>query len=173
MILPTLVVSGCFPQARLRADWEALRPTHAVSLAGRTDGADGAWACGFLAQHTPVHVTVPCDDLDEPLDGYRPPQVSDIDLLFGVGQQLAPTDRLLVHCHAGLSRSPAAAIALGVAYLRAHTPLTLDHAQRVALWVRRAQPLAMPNARFLSLLLDRLDARERAGLEPAFACFQG
>lgn len=55
-------------------------------------------------------------DLDEPLAGYLAPSAEHVQQLLDLTRaHLTPDSRVLVHCHAGISRSAAASIILAIA----------------------------------------------------------
>lgn len=58
------------------------------------------------------HVIQYFDDVEKPMPGLVPPGVAHLDAVLAVTRTLTPEDRLLCHCHAGISRSPAMAIAI-------------------------------------------------------------
>ena len=90
-------------------------------------------------------------DVIEPLPGWIAPERWDVDLLLAFGRTVAGAAggpagaHLLVHCHAGVSRSTAAAILI----------LAQRHADRPAdealAEVARLRPRAWPNLRMLEL----------------------
>jgi predicted protein tyrosine phosphatase len=90
-------------------------------------------------------------DVIEPSPGWSAPERWDVDLLLAFGRDVAATAgadagaHLLAHCHAGVSRSTAAAILL----------LAQHHADRPAdaavLEIARLRPRAWPNLRILEL----------------------
>src|SRR5262249_22512053 len=50
------------------------------------------------------------DDIIEALPGYLQPSEQHVASIIRLGSELNETDRILVHCHAGISRSSAAAL---------------------------------------------------------------
>ena len=91
-------------------------------------------------------------DVSQETPGYCAPQPSDIDALLEFGQAIAasPAAHVLVHCHAGISRSTAAAVILLVQRRRG--------AEREAFeYVSRVRPVAWPNARMIALADVALD----------------
>jgi predicted protein tyrosine phosphatase len=84
-------------------------------------------------------------DIIEPLPGWIPPQRADVERLleFGRDMMAAGGAHLLVHCHAGVSRSTAAA-ALILAQAYPDRP-----AEEVLGRVARIRPRAWPNLRIL------------------------
>jgi predicted protein tyrosine phosphatase len=86
-------------------------------------------------------------DVIEPLPGWVVPERWDVDLLLAFGRDAAAAGgrRLLVHCHAGVSRSTAAAILL-LAQRHEDRP-----ANEAVAEVARLRPRAWPNLRLLEL----------------------
>jgi predicted protein tyrosine phosphatase len=85
-------------------------------------------------------------DVNHETEGYAAPQREHIETLFAFGRAMAacPSPHLLVHCHAGISRSTAAAVALLVQ--------RYPGAEREAFeWVSGVRPVAWPNARMIAL----------------------
>ena len=92
-------------------------------------------------------------DIIEPATGWIAPERWDVEVLLAFGRELATAQdhphaapiHLLVHCHAGLSRSTAAAILI----LAQHDP---DHPADDAVGtVTRLRPQAWPNLRIIEL----------------------
>jgi predicted protein tyrosine phosphatase len=93
-------------------------------------------------------------DVIEPQPGWIAPERWDVELLLAFGRDLiaAPDTHLLIHCHAGISRSTAAATLL-LAQARPDRP-----ADEALQEVVRLRPRAWPNLRILELgdaILDR------------------
>jgi predicted protein tyrosine phosphatase len=90
-------------------------------------------------------------DVIEPLPGWTAPERWDVELLLAFGRDVAGAGAsdtgasLLVHCHAGVSRSTAAAILI-LAQRHADRPADEAVAQ-----VARLRPRAWPNLRILEL----------------------
>jgi predicted protein tyrosine phosphatase len=83
-------------------------------------------------------------DVIEAQPGWMAPEPWDIELLLAFGRDLSPRQaHLLVHCHAGVSRSTAAAT-LVLAQMRPDRP-----ADEVMQEVVRLRPRAWPNLRML------------------------
>jgi predicted protein tyrosine phosphatase len=85
----------------------AARVTHVLSI------LDPGWpeppAFAAYAPHRRLELRF--DDVIDALPGTHPPQRQDVERLLAFGRELAGTSpaHLLVHCHAGISRSTAAA----------------------------------------------------------------
>ncbi|HEU0156028.1 MAG TPA: protein-tyrosine-phosphatase [Stellaceae bacterium] len=89
-------------------------------------------------------------DVIEPAAGLVAPQSWDVGVLLAFGRGIAPpadleSVHLLIHCHAGISRSTAAAILV----LAQHEPQR--SAVRVVREVVRLRPRAWPNLRMIEL----------------------
>lgn len=81
-------------------------PTRAVSLVGD----DLRFPLPQFGAH---HLIVRFHDVEsDELGGFIAPTIAQIEAVLAHCRGLAPTDRLLVHCHAGKSRSPAMAIGI-------------------------------------------------------------
>jgi len=91
-------------------------------------------------------------DISRPLRGARPPEREDVAELLSYGEALARAEgpaHLLIHCHAGISRSTAAAAIV----LAQHRPGREIEAFRK---VVRLRPMAWPNSRMIRLADDLL-----------------
>jgi predicted protein tyrosine phosphatase len=94
-------------------------------------------------------------DVIEPVPGWIPPERWDVELLLAFGRNLSETahrnwtavteHHLLVHCHAGVSRSTASAILL-LAQSEPHRP-----AHDIVGQVIRLRPRAWPNLRIIEI----------------------
>jgi predicted protein tyrosine phosphatase len=87
------------------------------------------------------HYAVCCHDIEEPTLGFIMPSLEAVKGIIDRIRERRP-DRLLVHCHAGLSRSPA----LGIAALAARGAT----AQGACEAVHAAAPEASPNRAILA-----------------------
>jgi predicted protein tyrosine phosphatase len=126
---------------------EAAGVTHVLSI------LDPGWPEPETLRAFDVHrrLRLHFHDVIEPMPGWVAPQRWDVDLLLAFGRDLADARgtargaHLLVHCHAGLSRSTAAAILL----LAQHHP---DRpAEEAVAEISRLRPRAWPNLRILEL----------------------
>lgn len=135
------------PLARLHETVESTGARHVVSLLGDESGVELPSA---IAPQN--HLWLRLHDISSPLDGYVLPDEEHVaDLL----QFVRDWDRrapLVVHCFAGISRSPASAF-VSVCALSPRR----DEAG-IARALRRASPTATPNLRIVSLA-DRLLGR--------------
>jgi predicted protein tyrosine phosphatase len=124
------------------------RVTHVLSILDPTESEPLALA------DFPAHdrLTLRFDDVIEPIPGSAPPMPEHVQqlLLFGRAMGAAALPRLLIHCHAGVSRSTAAAAAL---LLQAFPELSpeevLDH-------IRQVRPQAWPNSRMVGFADEQL-----------------
>jgi len=90
-------------------------------------------------------------DVGRGLPGTRAPEAGDVTELLAVGEQLRfeSDGHVLVHCHAGVSRSTAAAAILMAREAPGEERAALDT-------VARLRPIASPNARMLRLADETL-----------------
>jgi predicted protein tyrosine phosphatase len=98
------------------------------------------------------------NDIATPIEGLIPPTLDDIAALLAFGTR-AEGATVLVHCWAGVSRSPAAAFVLACQRRPAGQEAT------IAVAMRRAAPYATPNPLIVALadqLLERGGAMRRA-----------
>jgi predicted protein tyrosine phosphatase len=121
--------------------------THVLSI------LDPGWPEPEILRAFAVHrrLRLHFHDVIEPLPGWTAPERWDVELLLAFGRDVAGADgadagvHLLVHCHAGVSRSTAAAILI-LAQLRTDRP-----ADEAVAEVARLRPRAWPNLRILEL----------------------
>jgi predicted protein tyrosine phosphatase len=117
--------------------------THVLSL------LDPDWpplaAFGLYAPHRRLELRF--NDVIDPRPGYVMPERADVEQLLAFGRDLAatPSAHLLVHCHAGVSRSTAAAIVI-VTQARPRRPAA-DAVRAVVAY----RPRAWPNLRIIEL----------------------
>ncbi|HJV40249.1 protein tyrosine phosphatase [Caulobacter sp.] len=90
------------------------------------------------------------NDIVEPRPGLIEPTASSIREIIGLGQRLPPAATLLIHCFAGVSRSPAAA------YILACAATSAGEEEALAAVLRAASPGATPNALMIALADDIL-----------------
>ena len=105
----------------------------------------------------PRHLKIAMDDITEQLDGYILPSEQHVAELIAFVSNWRRTGPILIHCHAGVSRSMAAALIV----------LGLDRAgDEVAAgrWLRRRAPHASPN-RLIVAHADRQLGRKGRLLE--------
>lgn len=107
-----------------------------------TAGASLARPCEIARER---HLRIAVSDIETPQDGHILPGGEHIERLL---QFMSDWDReapLVIHCYAGVSRSPAAAF-ISACALAPHRP-ELELAQEL----RRASPTATPNRRLVAL----------------------
>jgi predicted protein tyrosine phosphatase len=117
------------------------------------------------------HLTLGLSDIVTPLDGHVLPELAHVERLIAFFRRWDRARPLLVHCYAGVSRSPAAAF-IGLCALGAAPEI------EIAQNLRRLSPSATPNKRLVELgdaLLSRqgrmLQAIESIGR--GADCFEG
>jgi predicted protein tyrosine phosphatase len=118
------------------------------------------------------HLRIAISDIEAPLDGHILPATAHIEQLLAFGEAWDQTAPLVIHCYAGVSRSPAAAfiMACALAPTRSERDAALD--------LRRASPTATPNLRLIGLADRILDRRGRmveaiAEIGRGVECFEG
>jgi predicted protein tyrosine phosphatase len=123
--------------------------THVVSI------LDPAWPDPNDFQHYPPHrrVVYRFDDVVEVGLGYTAPTQSDVSAILDLGRELMnePVEQLLIHCHAGVSRSTATAAILMAQSNPGREP-------EVFVELERVRPRSWPNALMLRIadaLLER------------------
>ena len=128
---------------------EQLRPSRLISLLP----AEGQPPTP--AQIAPSdHLRVLIDDIDEPQAGLTAPARPHIEMLIDFLRASAPKASILVHCLAGVSRSPAAAL----------IALALDASGReleAARALRSAAPFVDPNRLMIEIADEVLDRKGR------------
>ncbi len=93
--------------AALADEAERVRPAHVISILDPDHSLQAPPGVGG-ARHLMLHF----HDIDTPLPGYVAPHADHIEELIAFGRACGDRDPLLVHCHAGISRSSAAAFIL-------------------------------------------------------------
>ncbi|MDR6625643.1 protein tyrosine phosphatase [Caulobacter segnis] len=91
------------------------------------------------------------NDIAEPRPGLVAPSAEMIRAIMDLGRELPAAGTLLVHCYAGVSRSPAAA------YILACAAGSAGEERAIATRLREASPRATPNPLMVSLADDILD----------------
>jgi predicted protein tyrosine phosphatase len=119
----------------------AARVSHVVSI------LDPDWpvppAFGAFGEHERLELRF--HDVIEAEAGMILPETEHVEALLAFGRDLTPAAHLLVHCHAGVSRSTAS-LALIIAQTLPAMP-----ADRVFAEVLRIRPVAWPNLRIVEL----------------------
>jgi predicted protein tyrosine phosphatase len=99
------------------------------------------------------HLQLRFHDVQLPTDGQILPSAEHVDRLLRFLNARSPSESLLIHCRAGIGRSPAAAF-IAACYLNPSVP---EH--KIAAALRRAAPFARPNDTLIHLA-DTVLARE-------------
>lgn len=118
------------------------------------------------------HLCIGMSDIDAPTDGHILPGEEHLDRLLAFIGAWDQADPLVIHCYAGVSRSPAAAYiaACALAPQRCEFELARD--------LRRISPTATPNRRLVALADRRLGREGRmvaaiADIGRGTDCFEG
>ena len=139
------------PLQALAHDISAFRPNYVISISD--DDETRRTAAHILAMAGVAHYDLQFHDIDRVLPGFTGASVPMMrNLLAALDRDLpeAPV-RLLVHCHAGLSRSPAVAM-IALAHFRARQGAFDDRAAlEVVSTVYEACPQAIPNKRVMRI----------------------
>jgi predicted protein tyrosine phosphatase len=112
---------------------ETFKPTHVVSMITAMEPPVGV----------PHHLQIRVDDVPSEMPGYVHPQMSHLQTVLAFTADLVETDRVLIHCFAGISRSTAIAIAI-----------LIQHGMRydeAFIHVHSIRPILMPNQAFIRL----------------------
>jgi predicted protein tyrosine phosphatase len=128
------------------------RVSHVVSIID-PEYADPA----VFSQYGPhVRETFRFDDVIDLRPGYTAPGADEVERLLELGEELAdaPAGHLLVHCHAGISRSTAASAILLAQFNPGRELEVFQH-------IRRIRPRSWPNSRMV-LIADGLLGRDGA-----------
>jgi predicted protein tyrosine phosphatase len=123
-----------------------LRPHRILSIA--EPGYRNATPAGFDPER---HHHLNFDDITEPIPGYLEPSEQHVASIMELAGELTDSDRILVHCQAGISRSSAAALII----LATRNP---GHEREIARRLRAEGPWFVPN-RLMVNIADRLIGR--------------
>ena len=122
---------------QLKTDFSRLKPSWLISILGPADQL--AWPeLGDRKRR----LRIECDDIQCPSSGFIVPSVEYVEMLIGFLREWNGEGDLMIHCKAGTSRSPAAA-------LIALTMLNPGNEKKAALLLRRQGPQARPSQVFL------------------------
>ncbi len=122
---------------QLEADFSLLQPDWLISILGPADQLP--WP---ELGSPPRRLRIECDDIQYPSTGYIVPTIEHVEILINFLRKWNGEGDLMVHCKAGTSRSPAAAlIALAM--------LNPEREQDAALLLRQEAPQARPSEVFL------------------------
>jgi predicted protein tyrosine phosphatase len=139
---------------QLEADFSLLQPDWLISILGPTDQLAWPELCSPARR-----LRIECDDIQYPSSGFIAPTADHVEALIEFLRQWNGRGDLMIHCKAGSSRSPAAAlIALAL--------LNQKREQDCALLLRREGPQARPSEVFLrhaDKILETSNALEMAG----------
>jgi predicted protein tyrosine phosphatase len=118
------------------------------------------------------HLRIAVSDIDAPTNGHILPGEEHIDRLIAFLEEWDQCNPLVIHCYAGVSRSPAAAYVAACAL----APHRCEF--EVAQDLRRVSPTATPNRRLVALADRRLGREGRmvaaiAGIGRGADCFEG
>lgn len=143
---------------------ETVRATGARSLVTiLTAGASSARPSEI---EPPRHLRLSVSDIEAPTDGHVLPGAEHVERLLAFLHDWVRAEPLVIHCYAGVSRSPAAAF-IGACAL-SPTRCEMD----IARALRRASPHATPNRRLVALA-DRMLARQGRMVEAVTAIGRG
>jgi predicted protein tyrosine phosphatase len=139
----------------------ARRVTHVLSI------LDPDWPepASFRAFESHFRTTLHFHDAIEPGRGIVLPQVADVEEILGFGRDLDDLGHLLVHCHAGISRSTAAMMMI-LAQAFPH-----EAEESIINRLANIRPQAWPNSLMIDFadeLLER-DGRLTAALDKIYA----
>ena len=133
----------------LPVETERVRPVHVISL------IDPDCELRPPAGVDPAnHLTLRFHDITAPLPGHVAPRAEHIERLLAFGVEWGGDARTLIHCHAGVSRSPAAAFILMCQH-------NAGREEEAALVLRRQGPHVLPNRWMVELADALLDRRSR------------
>lgn len=119
------------------------RPSHILSLI--SPSAEPT----HFGQLAPHHQELRFNDITEARDGLIAPSLDHVRAILAFGQAAQPAGPLLIHCWAGVSRSPAAA------FIIACDRDGSGHEQQLAQSIRDSAPYATPN-RLMVELADQI-----------------
>ncbi len=149
---------------------DTVRATGARSLVTiLTAGASLVRPCGIARER---HLRLAVSDIDATVDGHVLAGEEHIDRLLEFIEQWDQADPLVIHCYAGVSRSPAAAYVAACALAPHRCEFEL------ARELRRMSPTATPNRRLVALADRRLGREGRmaaaiAAIGRGADCYEG
>jgi predicted protein tyrosine phosphatase len=164
----------------MKTGWLYVCPLRRVVDTVRTTGARslvtiltaGASSVRPSEIEPPRHLRLSVSDIDAPMDGQVLAGAEHVECLLAFLRDWDREQPLVIHCYAGVSRSPAAAF-IGACALEPRRP-ELEIAQNL----RRASPTATPNRRLVELA-DKMLGRQGRMVEAVAAigrgadCFEG
>ncbi|WP_159588632.1 tyrosine phosphatase family protein [Chelativorans xinjiangense] len=138
------------PLSQLAATLEATNATHLISLLSlEAEPPRPAHLDPSCCLHIAMH------DIVEEMPGLVAPSRAHVETLLDFAQSWDRRAPMVVHCHAGISRSTAAAYSIAAALQPDHDEMEL------ARELRRRAPSATPNIRIVSFADQILDRRGR------------
>lgn len=143
-------------------DYETGGLTHVVSILDPGTPEPAAFAT--YPPHKRLELRF--NDVIDPHPGYVPPHSRDVESLLEFGGELGRQSHVLIHCHAGQSRSTASA-ALLIAQARPDLA-----PERIYAGIVRARPRAWPNLRIIELG-DTLLGRDGALVAAVASVYRG
>jgi predicted protein tyrosine phosphatase len=149
---------------------ETVRDSGARSLVTiLTAGASLVRPCEIARER---HLRIAVSDIDAPREGHILPGEEHIDRLLAFLEEWDRSAPLVIHCYAGVSRSPAAAFIAACAL----TPRRSE--MEIARELRRVSPTATPNRRLVAIADDRLGRGGRmsaaiAAIGRGADCYEG
>jgi predicted protein tyrosine phosphatase len=137
--MPEFTVCGKNEVSRVVKRFEA---THVLSL---LDPYTSIWK----PEVPPQNWLIQFFEDEEDLGGFRPPTMEHAERILEWGRNLPTDARVVVHCHAGVSRSTATGLAL---WLQANGT---EHLQGAREWLKSVRPVTCPNM-LLARMFDEL-----------------
>ena len=131
----------------LHDDHRKLKPEYLVSILGPNDHVNFPNLGDRMK-----NLRLECDDVQYPSKGYVCPSRSHLEKLISFLRRLSPADSLMLHCAAGTSRSPAAAL------IAMHVIRGTSEMEAVKV-LRSAAPQARPSQVFLRLADEILNTK--------------
>lgn len=128
------------PLSRLQNTMELSGGGRLISLL--SVGASMERPPGIAAEN---HLLLTMHDIVEEREGYVAPALHHAAALLDFAQRWGRASPLIIHCFAGISRSPAAAYIIAAALMPTHCELNLANT------LRELAPSATPNIRLISL----------------------
>ncbi|MGJ0396569.1 MAG: tyrosine phosphatase family protein [Methylocystis sp.] len=118
------------------------------------------------------HLRIAVSDIDAPREGHILPGEEHINRLLAFLEEWDRSAPLVIHCYAGVSRSPAAAFVAACALTPRRSEMDIAHE------LRRVSPTATPNRRLVAIADDRLGRAGRmsaaiAAIGRGTDCYEG
>jgi len=118
------------------------------------------------------HLRIAVSDIDAPQGGHILPGEEHINRLLAFLEEWDRSAPLVIHCYAGVSRSPAAAFVAACALAPRRSEM------EIARELRRVSPTATPNRRMVALADERLERNGRmsaaiAAIGRGTDCYEG